>query len=233
MLEVKAVNKRYRKAAVLRDISFTAEPGTSICIVGQNGSGKSTLLSIMAGCLRPDSGEVSYSGISLFGDSGKRLVGYVPQVDNLFPELSVRDNIAFWASAAGLSLKKVRERGLPELLGLDAFWKKKVSALSGGMRRRAAICAALLHGPALLLLDEPFTGLDLVVKEEILQSLEGLRAAGHIIVYTTHNLDEAARLSGKMIALSGGNAVEAPPWQGQGDFREFMLNIIKGEHTNE
>ena len=229
MLEVKGVTKRYRKTVVLNNICFSAETASSVCIVGQNGSGKSTLLSIIAGHLRPDSGDILYNGTSLFSETHKRLIGYVPQTDNLFPALSVRDNIAFWASAAGLSFKKVNQQGLPSLLGIETFWNKKVSALSGGMRRRVAICAALLHNPALLLLDEPFTGLDLVVKEDLLQSLEALRAAGHTIIYTTHNLDEVARLPGKMIALNNTTATEVPPWNGQGDFREFMLNTLKGE----
>ena len=230
MLEIKRLAKRYGKSVVLKDISFSAEAGSSVCIIGQNGSGKSTLLSVIAGCLMPDSGEVLYDGVSLLSDKQSRLVGYVPQNDNLFPALSVRDNIAFWAAAAGLSLKIVKQNGLPALLGLDDFWGKKVAVLSGGMRRRVAICVALLHSPILLLLDEPFTGLDLVVKEDLLQSLEALRTAGHTIVYTTHNLDEAARLPGKIIALRNGTAAEISNYQDEKDFGRFIMDIIKGEN---
>ena len=225
MLEARNISKSYRKKQILRDVCFNAPPGAYTCIVGRNGSGKSTLLQILAGMLAPDCGGAVLLGDQMRSSAYARNIGYVAQADSLFGHLSARDNIAFYASAAGLSMSASGVAHFTQLLGIDPFLKQRVSTLSGGQRRRVAICVSLLHDPACLLLDEPFSGLDLVVKDELFRSLEELRRAGKIILYTTHNIDEIFTPA-KLIALCGGTCMEVEYIQSQGDFRQFMLNLI-------
>ena len=169
-------------------------------MIGRNGSGKSTLLAIMAGLLKPDSGTVQMNGSPL---SAAR-IGYVPQQDSLFEELTVKDNILFRAAGANLSARKAAEADCVRLLDLHSIWKKKVRNLSGGMRRRVAIAASLIHSPDLILLDEPFSGLDLVQKQELLAHLCQLKQQGKTILYATHNTDEIVPPADAMIALQHG-----------------------------
>ena len=228
MLKVTGITKSYRKAKILKGVTFEAPRGMYSCIVGQNGSGKSTLLQIMSGMAVPDSGEVLLNGRGVRSREAAREIGYVPQVDSLFGHLSARDNIAFWASASGVGMREPAVAHFTQLLGISSFWKQKVQTLSGGQRRRVAICAALLHNPECIMLDEPFTGLDLVVKDELFHMLDELCRTGKTILYTTHNIDEI-RIHGKLILLRGGVAVDVCMDEQTGDFRQNMLNLIKGE----
>ena len=226
MLKVTDVTKSYRNVQILKGVTFEAPASMYSCIVGQNGSGKSTLLQIMSGMSDPDSGEVLLNEKSVRSRAAAREIGYVPQTDNLFGHLSAKDNIAFWASAAGVCMREPAVAHFTQMLGISSFWKQKVRTLSGGQRRRVAICAALLHDPACIMLDEPFTGLDLVVKDDLFRTLDELCHAGKTILYTTHNIDEI-RIHGKLILLRDGAAIDVRTDEQTGDFRQFMLNLIK------
>lgn len=231
MLEVIHIAKSYRGQPVLLDASLTLPPGRSACIVGVNGSGKSTLLSIIAGALPPDAGSVLWNGSPALEQG--RAIGFVPQQDTLFDDLSVEDNIAFWASAAGLSKKDAAVRDSLELFGVGDYLSKRVKRLSGGMRRRAALCAALLHDPACILLDEPFTGLDLVGKEELSSYILRLRDRGKAILYTTHNMDEIDLLAQGLIVLYGGRTTLTPLPIDPAQSKSIVMNLIKGAVPNE
>ena len=232
MLKVTNVTKSYRKAKILKGITFEAPKGMYCCVVGQNGSGKSTLLQILSGMSVPDSGEVTLNGNPARSREAAREIGYVPQIDSLFGNLSAKDNIAFWASASSVSMRSDAVEHFTQLLGISSFWKRKVRTLSGGERRRVAICVALLHNPACIMLDEPFTGLDLVVKDELFSTLDELCSAGKTILYTTHNIDEV-RIHGKLILLREGVAIDIREDEITGDFKALMLNLIKGELSHE
>jgi ABC-2 type transport system ATP-binding protein len=231
-LEAANITKSYRRDKILKGVSFVAPAGKSSCIVGQNGSGKSTLMQILAGVKAPDLGEVTLSGIPIRNREAARAIGFVSQSDCLFEHLSVKDNIKFWASAAGVSLKSPAAEYFMRLLGISSFWKQKVCTLSGGQRRRVAICAALAHDPACILLDEPFTGLDLVAKDDLFKTLDALCASGKTIIYTTHNIDEI-RIHGKLILLRDGVTVDVNTDHNIGDFKQFMLGLIRGDFQRE
>ena len=181
------------------------QPGTVAAIIGKNGCGKSTLLAVAAGVLRPDSGRVQINN----QDPAKhpelrRRIGYLAQGDSLFEELSVGDNLRFWGSAAGLRSAAVANNPFAQLLELGEFWDKRVSRLSGGMRRRAAICAALLHDPEYILLDEPFSGLDMLYRQELGCFLGKIKEMGKTIIYTTHSPEELAALGDTALLLRDG-----------------------------
>lgn len=191
-IEIKGLAKRYKHKEVLRDISFTAQSGSCIGILGANGSGKSTLLSILAGVQTCDRGYFGCDGIDLFQNPKKRasLVGYVPQGTPLIEELSARDNLLLWYDKE--TLRSELESGVLKLLGIDEFIKTTVSRMSGGMKKRLSIGCAMANRPPILLLDEPTAALDLACKERIADYLKSYRSSGGILLLTTHDVLELA-----------------------------------------
>ena len=189
-IEIKNLSKRYGKKQVLRDISFSAQSGSCIGILGANGCGKSTLLSILAGVLERDGGSFLYGDEDLFDNRNKRstLVGYVPQGTALIEELSGWDNLLLWYDRT--ALKQSLENGILHLLGVDEFVKAQVKKMSGGMKKRLAIGCAMAKQPPVLLLDEPTAALDLACKEAIAQYLQQYKKAGGLLLLTTHDVQE-------------------------------------------
>ena len=186
-IEIKNVSKSYGKKKVLKDISFSAEGGKCIGILGANGCGKSTFLSILAGVLERDGGQFLFSGEDLFQNRKKRsaLVGYVPQGTPLIEELTAWDNLRLWYDRE--SLKKELESGVLKMLGVDGFLKTTVRKMSGGMKKRLSIGCAMAKQPPILLLDEPTAALDLACKQSIAQYLTKYKQAGGLLLLTTHD----------------------------------------------
>ncbi|MCL2578562.1 MAG: ABC transporter ATP-binding protein [Oscillospiraceae bacterium] len=236
MLKVESIGKSYGSAKILTDLSFEVQPGQIAAIVGKNGCGKSTLLSIIAGLLRPDSGRVLLGGEDLSAKPRLRAkVGYVAQGDCLFEELSVGENLRFWASASGLPGGEAANNPFVKLLELGGFWKKRVRDLSGGMRRRVAICAALLSDPAYILLDEPFSGLDLIYRQELTAFLLEMKGMGKTLLFTTHSPEELTALSDTALLLSGGQITHTEDTHRlsdiHADLQSVFLSYLKGEHN--
>ena len=189
-LELIDVQKRYQGRTVLSDASMEVPAGTCVGIVGANGTGKSTLLGILAGMTRPDGGRALWNGADLLSDAALRrqTVGYVPQGSCLFEDLSARDNLLLWYPKEQLAWEL--EQGILGALGVGDFLTKRVSALSGGMKKRLSIGCAVARHPPLLLLDEPSTALDLRCKAELLAQLQSMRAGGVTLLLSTHDLQE-------------------------------------------
>lgn len=200
MLTVTELTSAYGKKQILRGVSFTAQRGECVGIVGANGCGKSTLLSVLAGTLRPRSGQVLYYGKAAWSDDGRgrmhvdkevirRMTGYVPQEDPLIPELSVYDNLRLWYPDKK-TLQRELEQGFLNLLGLGEFSAKQVHKLSGGMKKRVSIGIAMASMPPILLLDEPSAALDLICKEDIRRYLQIYLERKGTVVITTHEESE-------------------------------------------
>jgi len=189
-IEVKGVSRTFGKKRVLTDISFEAESGKCIGILGANGSGKSTLLSILAGVIPPDTGDFLCDGESLFKNSEMRRlrVGYVPQGTPLVEELTARDNLLMWYDRQ--DMEESLERGILSLLEIGEFLKTPVYKMSGGMKKRLSIGCAVYHRPPILLLDEPMAALDIACKKKISDYLKLFKAQGGIAVMVTHDLIE-------------------------------------------
>ena len=200
MISISATNisKSYSKKRILDGIDFKAAGGESSVIVGRNGAGKSTFLSILAGYLRPDSGNVSISG----GE-----IAFCPQHDNLFDELSVKDNLLFWARAKGRTFD-LDSMNLADFFNVHEYAHKKVRHLSGGMKKCVAILCALSGGADILVLDEPFSGLDIFYKDILLKAIGELVSHGKCIIYTSHNIDEITGLDNKIYTLAGGKLTQ-------------------------
>ena len=189
-ITIENIQKSYRGKEVLRGIDLKARNGMCIGILGSNGSGKSTLLSILAGVQKADTGAFLCDGENLLLDHRLRsaLVGYVPQGTPQIEELSAWDNLLLWYSKEDL-LKEL-ENGILKLLGIQEFLRKRVSKLSGGMKKRLSIGCAVANRRPILLLDEPTAALDLSCKENIAAYLLQYKRSGGILLLTTHDVME-------------------------------------------
>lgn len=203
--ELRDIRKSYGKKTVLRGVSFGAERGEAIGIVGANGSGKSTLLRVLSGVLRPDAGEFYWEGSDLLRSRPalERTVAYVPQGTPLIEELSALDNLRLWYDAD--ALRASLHDGMLRQLGVQDFLKVPASRLSGGMRKRLSIGCAISRDPQILLLDEPAAALDLAARERLLDYFAAFRARGGLIIMATHDLRELESCS-RCFLLRGGIA---------------------------
>ncbi len=189
MIEVKNISKRYRNT-VLDDISFTAEKGQCVGIIGANGCGKTTLLSIMAGVNKAQSGKIYYNNEladrkSVF----KKYIAYVPQENPLIDELTTKDNLLLWLGS-NRKIKDGFENGVLKDLGIDEFLNKQVNELSGGMKRRLSIGISLSNNAPIMLLDEPGSALDIYGKQEVNSYISNYVENGGTVVMSTHDRDE-------------------------------------------
>ncbi len=200
MITVTDITSAYGRKQILRGVSFTAQRGECVGIVGANGCGKSTLLSVLAGTLKPSAGQVLYYGRTAWSDAGsgrmrgdreviRRMTGYVPQENPLIPELSVYDNLRLWYPDKKALCQEL-EQGFLHRLGIEAFCKKQAGKLSGGMKKRVSIGIAMAGMPPVLLMDEPSAALDLICKEDIRKYLQIYLERKGTVVITTHEESE-------------------------------------------
>jgi ABC-2 type transport system ATP-binding protein len=211
MLEVKALKKSYGKVVAVDGISLRAGRAETIGLLGPNGAGKTTTVSMIAGLLRPDSGEVLIEGHPLRGDTDpvKRKIGLVPQNIALYDELSALENLNLFGALYemhGAAIKRAIAEAL-DLVGLSDRAKDKVGTFSGGMKRRLNLAAALLHDPQILLLDEPTVGVDPQSRNAIFDNLQTLKQRGKTLLYTTHYMEEAERLCDRIIIIDHGKVI--------------------------
>ena len=190
MIEIKQIQKKYKKKAVLTDINLDVQEGSCVGILGGNGSGKSTLLSILAGVQKADNGSFLWGGADLFKNETIReeILGYVPQGNPLMEELTAWDNLRLWYEKD--ELKKELDGGVLDMLGIPDFLKVPVRKMSGGMKKRLSIGCSVANHPKLLLLDEPSAALDLICKERIGNYLKDFKAQGGSIILATHDVQE-------------------------------------------
>jgi ABC-2 type transport system ATP-binding protein len=211
LLEISAIRKAYGSLVAVDGVSFAVQRGECLGLLGPNGAGKTTTLAIMAGVLKPDTGQVLIDGRALAGDTDplKNQLGLVPQDLAFYGALSARDNLAFFGALYNLRPAILRKRiaGALEIVGLSERAKDKANTFSGGMKRRLNLAAALLHDPQLLLLDEPTVGVDPQSRNAIFDNLAALRARGKTILYTTHYMEEVERLCQRVVIMDHGRII--------------------------
>jgi heme exporter protein A len=214
-IRLEEVSRHFGRRRALFRITFSLEAGQVLGLLGPNGAGKSTLLSILGTLLAPSSGTVRY-GDRVAAEGGTDLrgrLGLLAHDLHLYPELTARENLRFFAQLYALhDVEAVVDAALARA-GLTGRANEIVAGLSRGMRQRLALERALIHGPRLLLLDEPFTGLDDASMAALVERLKGLREAGRLVVLATHDLDVAERLIDRAVVLRDGRLVadEASP----------------------
>jgi len=210
-LELRSVTKRFPGVLAVDNVSFSAPAGAITGYLGPNGSGKSTTMKMIAGLIEIGSGEILFGGEPIRRDpmTHKRRMGYVPEEPYLYAHLSGLEYLTMVAQLRGLPGQRTAERidGLLRLLSLHSDRHSPISAYSKGMRQKILLAAALLHDPDLLLLDEPFSGLD-VSSALILRSLvEELAARGKTILFSSHELETVERVSSRVVILHRGKVV--------------------------
>lgn len=211
MLAVRNLTKTYSSIEAVRGLSFDINPGTVLGLIGPNGSGKSTTVKILAGLVEPSSGEVFFRGKPTASDLVlyKQSVGYVPEVADLYPYLSGREYLELVGSLfeiPPLRLKRTTAR-LLDLFSLESSAGARISSYSKGMRQKILISASLLNDPALILLDEPLSGMDITSAMVFQHLVRRLALAGKAILYSSHALEMVEKLCTHVVILRNGHAV--------------------------
>jgi len=207
VLEVSNLRKSYNGTRAVDDVSFSIEAGEVFGLLGPNGAGKSTTINIIATMVAPDGGAVAVGGTtSSQAAAYKRQLGYVPQEVSLAQRLTAEENLRLFGRLYDLSEVELGSRvaAVLEAVGLSDRASDLVATFSGGMKRRLNIAAALLHRPALFLMDEPTVGVDPQARAYIFEMVERLAAEGRAILYTTHYMEEAQRLCRRIAVIDRG-----------------------------
>ena len=203
MLEVSHVTKKYRNTVACQDLSFTLDDGTVTVLLGPNGAGKSTIIKSIVGFLRYE-GTITVNGLNNKSSQARRLLGYIPEMPSLYPNLTVGEHMEFLARAYKLRDYKERSAALLERFELTEQVKKFGDELSKGMRQKLNICLGLLPEPEILLLDEPMIGLDPHAIKELKTVMEEMRSAGKTLLVSTHIIDSVDMLWDKTVILDHG-----------------------------
>lgn len=202
--------RRFNGVVAVHGLNLDVEPGTILGVVGPSGSGKTTTIRMLMGSLAPTQGEVTVLGESprSFSAPTRERIGYMPQQFILYPDLTVRENVDFVGSLYGLFLfrRRRRTRAVLELLGLWPLRNRTAGKLSGGERRRLELACALVHEPALLILDEPTAGVDPILRRTIWDEIHRLRDSGVTAIVTTQYVTEAEEVD-RVAVISGGRLV--------------------------
>jgi ABC-2 type transport system ATP-binding protein len=211
MLELRRVSKHFAGIPAVDDISFSARPGEVTGYLGPNGSGKSTTMKMITGLLDATAGQILFEGRPIQDDmiGYKRRMGYVPEEPYLYNHLSGMEYLTMVAQLRGLRLRESAERieGLLHLLALHGDRHASISGYSKGMRQKLLIAAALLLKPDLVLLDEPFSGLDVASSQVLRRLVEELAARGKVVLFSSHELDTVERVSSRVVILHKGKIV--------------------------
>ena len=235
-----ALTKRFGDVVALDTVSFDDADGEIFGLVGPDGGGKTTLFRILTTLIVPDSGSASVLGLDVVRDmwSIRDRVGYMPGRFSLYPDLTVAENLEFFASVFGTSVKEGYAIIEPIYRQIEPFRDRRAGALSGGMKQKLALSCALVHRPEVLFLDEPTTGVDAVSRREFWELLADLKRSGLTILVATPYMDEAARCDrvalvqqGRMLAIDApgniGRRFEGPLFAIRGSDRYRMLQALR------
>lgn len=204
-VSIRDLAKRFAETTALDGITLDIAPGELFGFLGPDGAGKTTLLRILTTLLTPDAGRASVLGLDVVGDLWRlrSRLGYMPGRFSLYPDLSVAENLEFFASVFGTTVEAQYDLIAPIYRQIEPFRDRRASALSGGMKQKLALSCALVHRPDILFLDEPTTGVDAVSRREFWDLLAHLRAGGLTIVVSTPYMDEAGRCDRVALVQSG------------------------------
>ena len=216
MIEVRKLHKSYGPTGVLRGLDLTAPSGEALVLLGPNGAGKTTLLRILATLTKPDSGEVTIHGIDATGSGElvRQSIGVVMHSPMLYGDMTVLENLQFFARMFGVPDTDARITRLLEQVEMDSRSDVRVRLLSHGQQKRVALVRALLHSPRTLLLDEPESGLDQRARAILTGIINDYRSAGRSVIFTTHQLDLGLEVADSVAVLERGRVALHEPTSG-------------------
>ncbi|MDP4134036.1 MAG: ABC transporter ATP-binding protein [Bacillota bacterium] len=200
------VSKKFKKQQVLKDINMKIENNEIFGLIGPSGAGKTTLIRLVIGAIEADNGTIQIGDIQIPSLDALKIIGYMPQNEALYEDLSGYDNLMFFGSMYGMKKAELKKRlqGVLELVELWDASRKKVSTYSGGMKKRLSLAAALIAEPSLLILDEPTVGIDPLLRRKIWEQFRQLKSLGKTIIITTHVMDEAEMCDRVALINNGG-----------------------------
>lgn len=237
-LSVESLSKRFGHITALDDVSFSFEGSRIVGVAGPSGCGKTTLIRCLLGLLKPSNGSVSINGMSPddIRKAGTTKVGYMPQHDGLYPDLTLRQNISFFAKINRVPRRERSERvqEVIEFIELSSRADDKITDLSGGMKRRTSLASAIVHNPDLVFLDEPTVGLDPALRVQMWEGFNKLREEGSLIFLSTHYLAEAARCDSVLFLREGRILANNTPREildrtGTNDMEDAFLKLLEAE----
>jgi ABC-2 type transport system ATP-binding protein len=227
-IEVRGLAKRFGDVQAVAGIDFDVREGELFGFLGPNGAGKSTTINMLIGLARPDAGTIRVTQIDCSKEpkAAQHLMGVVPDESNLYPELTGFDNLCFCGSLYGLCKRdrQARARELLAQFGLDAAAGRRFAGYSKGMKRKLTVAAGIIHSPPILFLDEPTTGIDVASARQIRQLIADLNASGTTVFLTTHYIEEAERLCGRIAFIVKGRIVRT-------DTVEALMHETDGRHV--
>ncbi len=236
-IEAEHVTFYYSRLRALDDLSLRVPQGISYGLLGPNGSGKSTFIRLLVGLLKPKTGSLRVLGEAPTPRLAAR-IGYMPQLSALYNELSILENLNFFARMYGMADSSKRRQAVEEIIRLVALWDRRKDAilhLSGGMRQRVSLACAMVHKPPLLLLDEPTTGLDPELRASFWEHFQVLTAQGTTLVISSHTMDDAAHCNrlaffrdGRIIAEGTPSDLRASVGRGDATLEEAFLHFARG-----
>ncbi|HTB67849.1 MAG TPA: ATP-binding cassette domain-containing protein [Steroidobacteraceae bacterium] len=237
MIEARQLHKRFGLVTAVQDVSLTARDGCITGLLGPNGAGKSTTLRMLYTVLQPDSGDAFIDGISVTAQSlaARRCMGVLPHGAGVYPHLTARENIQYFAELHGLSRAACEERTtqMIDLLEMSDFADRQAKGFSQGQRLKTALARAMVHEPRNILLDEPTNGLDVMAVRTLRGLLLKLKASGRCILLSSHVMQEVAALCDEVVVIAGGKVVaDGTPEQlraraGTSDLEEAFMRFLE------
>ena len=220
--------KSYGTVQALKGVSFEVEKGELFGLIGPDGAGKTTLFRLLTTLLNPDRGTALVDGLDIVRDYKllRTLIGYMPGTFSLYPDLSVEENISFFANIFGVTLEQNYDLVAPIYRQIEPFRTRRAGKLSGGMKQKLALCCALIHKPHVLFLDEPTTGVDVVSRAELWEMLSMLKEQNITILASTAYMDEGARCE-RIALMSEGEILEVCPPPDH--LEEYFVDKLKEE----
>ncbi len=208
ILELSHVDKHYGKYHALRDINLSIEPQSIFGLLGPNGAGKTTMIRIITGITAADSGTVSFNG-KPFQQRHAEEIGYMPEERGLYKKMKVWEQLVYLAQLKGLSSRNAKDRVFAwmDKMEIKDWWNKKIEELSKGMSQKVQFISTVIHEPKLIILDEPFSGLDPVNSVVIQNEIEALRKKGATILFSTHRMEQVEEICESIALINKGSII--------------------------
>lgn len=227
VITIDNISKSYGPVRAVQDISFNVRDGEIFGLIGPDGAGKTSLFRVLTSLLLPDSGKATVAGLDVVKDYKqlRQVIGYMPGRFSLYQDLTVEENLEFFASVFGTRIETNYDLIAPIYVQIEPFKDRRAGALSGGMKQKLALCCALIHKPKVLFLDEPGTGVDPVSRKEFWDMLRSLRAQGLTMLVSTPYMDEA-ELCDRVALIQKGRIMAIDTPQGiTAAFRQPLLAV--------
>ena len=240
MIAIAGLEKRFGDVLAVRGVHLTADDGTVTGLLGPNGAGKTTTLRMLSGLMRPDAGTIRVDDVDVVADpvGAQRVMGQLPDSRGLYPRLTAREHIEYFARLHGMSRAAVRERtaGLIARLGLGQLADRRVAGFSQGERTKVALARALVHQPRNVILDEPTNGLDVMSTRAMREIIRGLRADGCCVMFSSHIMQEVSALCDRIVVIADGRVVadgtadELRAQTGRDNLEDAFVSLAGLEH---